>query len=105
MPHVIVKLWPGKSQSQKRRLARTIADDVMKVLKPTDAIIRLSASCHPQRVVPARACSASAGMRMVESGRVRSRPASVDRVDSVDVSRDTSRGDVRSLGSHSPGWE
>jgi hypothetical protein len=31
MPHVIVKLWPGKSESQKRRLARAIADDVMKV--------------------------------------------------------------------------
>ena len=32
MPHVIVKLWPGKSEQQKRRLAEAIADDVMKVL-------------------------------------------------------------------------
>ena len=23
MPHVIVKLWPGKSEQQKRRLARS----------------------------------------------------------------------------------
>jgi 4-oxalocrotonate tautomerase len=32
MPHVIVKLWPGKSEQQKRRLAQAIAEDVMKVL-------------------------------------------------------------------------
>ena len=32
MPHVIVKLWPGKSEEQKRRLAQAITDDVMKVL-------------------------------------------------------------------------
>jgi 4-oxalocrotonate tautomerase len=33
MPHVIVKLWPGKSEQQKRRLAHAITDDVMKVLR------------------------------------------------------------------------
>jgi 4-oxalocrotonate tautomerase len=33
MPHVIVKLWPGKSEQQKRRLAKAITDDVMKVLR------------------------------------------------------------------------
>jgi 4-oxalocrotonate tautomerase len=32
MPHVIVKLWPGKSEDQKRRLAERIAQDVMDVL-------------------------------------------------------------------------
>ena len=32
MPHVIVKLWPGKSEQQKERLADTIAKDVMEVL-------------------------------------------------------------------------
>ncbi|MEZ4584815.1 MAG: tautomerase family protein [Gemmatimonadales bacterium] len=32
MPHVIVKLWPGKSEAQKRRLARKIVEDVMEVL-------------------------------------------------------------------------
>jgi 4-oxalocrotonate tautomerase len=32
MPHVIVKLWPGKSEAQKRRLAGRIAQDVMDVL-------------------------------------------------------------------------
>ena len=32
MPHVIVKLWPGKSERQKARLAEAIARDVMEVL-------------------------------------------------------------------------
>ena len=32
MPHVIVKLWPGKSEQQKARLAEEIAKDVMSVL-------------------------------------------------------------------------
>jgi 4-oxalocrotonate tautomerase len=29
MPHVIVKLWPGKSEQQKVRLAEAITKDVM----------------------------------------------------------------------------
>ena len=32
MPHVIVKLWPGKSEQQKRWLAEAIAKDVMDIL-------------------------------------------------------------------------
>ena len=32
MPHVIVKLWPGKSEQQKARLADKIAEGVMEVL-------------------------------------------------------------------------
>jgi 4-oxalocrotonate tautomerase len=32
MPHVIVKLWPGKTEKQKARLAQAIAEDVMAVL-------------------------------------------------------------------------
>lgn len=32
MPHVVVKLWPGKSEKQKQRLANRIAQDVMEVL-------------------------------------------------------------------------
>lgn len=32
MPHVIVKLWPGQSESQKKRLAEAITRDVMDVL-------------------------------------------------------------------------
>jgi 4-oxalocrotonate tautomerase len=33
MPHVIVKLWPGKSEQQKTRLAEAITKDVMDVLQ------------------------------------------------------------------------
>lgn len=32
MPHVIVKLWPGKSEKQKAQLAEKIAQNVMDVL-------------------------------------------------------------------------
>jgi len=32
MPHVIVKLWPVKSEQQKQRLADAIARDVMEIL-------------------------------------------------------------------------
>jgi len=32
MPHVIVKLWPGKSEQQKVRLAKKIVEDVTTVL-------------------------------------------------------------------------
>ena len=32
MPHVVVKLWPGKSEKQKTRLAEEIVKDVMTVL-------------------------------------------------------------------------
>jgi len=32
MPHVIVKLWPGKSEQQKTRLAERITKDVMEIL-------------------------------------------------------------------------
>jgi len=32
MPHVIVKMWPGKSEKQKARLADAITRDVMDIL-------------------------------------------------------------------------
>jgi len=32
MPHVIVKLWPGKSESQKKELAAKITSDVCETL-------------------------------------------------------------------------
>lgn len=32
MPHVIVKLWPGKSERQKKRLAEEITKSVMETL-------------------------------------------------------------------------
>lgn len=32
MPHVIVKLWPGRSELQKVRLAEAIVKDVVEIL-------------------------------------------------------------------------
>jgi len=32
MPHVVVKLWPGKSERQKTRLTEAIVKDVTEVL-------------------------------------------------------------------------
>lgn len=32
MPHVIVKLWPGKSENQKAQLAERISQAVMDIL-------------------------------------------------------------------------
>ena len=32
MPHVIVKLWPGKSEQQKTQLTEEIVKDVMDIL-------------------------------------------------------------------------
>lgn len=32
MPHVIVELWPSKSEQQKTRLAEAITKDIMDIL-------------------------------------------------------------------------
>ncbi len=32
MPHIIVKLWPGKSEEQKTQLAEEIVKDVVDIL-------------------------------------------------------------------------
>ena len=33
MPHVTVKLWPGKTEQQKNRLAEAITKNVMNILQ------------------------------------------------------------------------
>jgi 4-oxalocrotonate tautomerase len=42
MPHVIVKLWPGKSDQQKRRLAQAITDDITRVLNYGDESVSVA---------------------------------------------------------------
>ena len=42
MPHVIVKLWPGKSEQQKTRLAERITKDVMDVLNYGDESVSVA---------------------------------------------------------------
>ena len=42
MPHVIVKLWPGKSEAQKSRLTERIAQVVMDVLNYGDESVSVA---------------------------------------------------------------
>ena len=42
MPHVIVKLWPGKSKQQKTRLAEAITKDVMDILHYGDESVSVA---------------------------------------------------------------
>ena len=42
MPHVIVKLWPGKSERQKTRLAEAITKDVMEILHYGDESVSVA---------------------------------------------------------------
>jgi 4-oxalocrotonate tautomerase len=42
MPHIIVKLYPGKSEEQKRELADEIVKDVMKVLQSSERAISVA---------------------------------------------------------------
>ena len=42
MPHVIVKLWPGKSDRQKQQLADAITKDVMSVLNYGDESVSVA---------------------------------------------------------------
>src|SRR5437870_4509759 len=42
MPHVIVKLWPGESEQQKRRLAEAITRDVTTVLHYGDESVSVA---------------------------------------------------------------
>jgi 4-oxalocrotonate tautomerase len=42
MPHVIVKLWPGKTEKQKQELAERITQDVMEVLHYGDESVSVA---------------------------------------------------------------
>ena len=42
MPHVVVKLWPGKSEQQKIQLTEEIVKDVMSVLHAGEASISVA---------------------------------------------------------------
>lgn len=42
MPHVIVKLWPGKSEQQKQQLADAINKAVMSILNYGEASVSVA---------------------------------------------------------------
>ena len=42
MPHVVVKLWPGRSEEQKTKLADAIVKDVMTHLNSSEASVSVT---------------------------------------------------------------
>lgn len=42
MPHVVVKMWPGKSEAQKKRLAEAITREVMDVFNYDEASVSVA---------------------------------------------------------------
>jgi 4-oxalocrotonate tautomerase len=42
MPHVIVKMYPGRSEQQKARLAEAIVKDVMAITNVGDAAVSVT---------------------------------------------------------------
>jgi len=42
MPHVIIKLYPGRSEEQKRQLADAIADNVASIAKCEEKSVSVS---------------------------------------------------------------
>ena len=42
MPHIIVKLWPGKSDEQKARLTEAIVRDVTSILHSGDESVSVA---------------------------------------------------------------
>ena len=42
MPHVIVKLWPGQTEQQKKRLAEAVTKDVMEILHYGDESVSVA---------------------------------------------------------------
>lgn len=42
MPHVTVKLWPGKTEQQKARLAEKIAEEVVRILESDEKSVSVA---------------------------------------------------------------
>ena len=42
MPHVVVKLWPGRSEEQKTKLTEAIVKDVMTHLQSSEASVSVT---------------------------------------------------------------
>ena len=42
MPHVVVKLWPGKSEARKRELSEAIVADVKRILHYGDESVSVA---------------------------------------------------------------
>lgn len=42
MPHVSVKLWPGRSEEEKQRLAKAITEDVVRITGASESSVSVS---------------------------------------------------------------
>ncbi len=42
MPHIIVKLYPGRSQEQKKQLANEIVKDVVEIAKCEEKVVSVA---------------------------------------------------------------
>lgn len=42
MPHVSVKLWPGRSEEEKQRLAEAITEDVVRITGASESSVSVS---------------------------------------------------------------
>lgn len=42
MPHVIIKLYPGRSEEQKKQLARKIANDVVEMTQCEERVVSVA---------------------------------------------------------------
>ena len=42
MPHVIVKLWPGRTEDQKKQLAKEIVNDVVAITKCEKKVVSVA---------------------------------------------------------------
>jgi 4-oxalocrotonate tautomerase len=74
MPHVIVKLWPGKSEQQKERLAEKIAKDVMDVFSYGEESVSVGfeeISSKDWKEKPTNAKSRTSGTRSTRSPATR----------------------------------
>jgi 4-oxalocrotonate tautomerase len=69
MPHVIVKLWPGKSEAQKKQLAERIARDVMEVLGYGEESVSVAMEEVPARDWPRRSTTPTSRERQSRSTR------------------------------------
>lgn len=42
MPHVVVKLWPGRSEEQKKQLAEAIVKDFKAIMNSSEASVSVA---------------------------------------------------------------
>lgn len=52
MPHIVVKLWPGRSEEQKQALARRITEAVMETMGASESSVSVAIEETPSAEWP-----------------------------------------------------